>query len=76
MNDKQKKAIFYEYDLSDLTSSEIEALKAFAIKNIVNDEKELINYAVNKIIEIKVEEMIEESLKKAPITKGKKCKQK
>jgi len=46
----EKKKQYSEFKV-DFSKAELEFLKDYALKNIVNDENELCNYAVNKILE-------------------------
>lgn len=59
--DNGKEVKYYEYDLKDLmgdiSDKDIEYLKKYALEKIKDDEKELINYAINSILRQSMEDI-------------------
>lgn len=51
--ENERKETFYAFDF-DANEKEMGFLKEYALKHIVNDDKVLINYAVNRILEEQV----------------------
>jgi len=60
---KEKISKYYEYEL-DTNTKEYQNLLQYARENILNDEPELINYAVNSILRLAIDkELTKEQIK-------------
>jgi vacuolar-type H+-ATPase subunit C/Vma6 len=46
----ERKETVYKYDIKNMTASQKELLKAYALEHIKDDEDELVNYAVVRLL--------------------------
>jgi len=59
---KEKKMQYSHFD-TEFDSKEFQILKEYGLKHIVNDDDELVNYAVNKILKDRMEQKTKKTKK-------------